>query len=283
MAGPVDEMLDFGDKLPSFPTAIAEAIRLLSSESADNDQIATVLQRDQGLVAQVLKLANSPFYGVSRRVSTVKQALLVLGRNAVRSLVVAAGSQEFLSRPQPGYLLARGQLWEHSMAAGTAAGLVAAKVHYRPSDEAFVAGLLHDIGKVVLSEYLAERSAELAELLDMRSETMTFNEIELEMLHIDHATLGGLLCDHWQLPPRLGRAVRFHLRPGDAGDDWQLASVVHAANALTLAVGIGLGVDGLQYSLDEECLLRLGLVEGDLEVVADELVVQLNRAATLAV
>jgi putative nucleotidyltransferase with HDIG domain len=279
MSHTVDDLLDFGDKLPSFPTAVAEAIRLLSDETADNDRIAAVLQRDQGLVAQVLKLANSAFYGVSRRVSTVKQALLVLGRNPVRSMVVAAASQEFLGRPQPGYQMARGQLWEHSLAVGLAASMVASRIAYRPADEAFVAGLLHDIGKVVLGEYLAEHSVELEELLSHGEAGLAFDEIEREILNIDHATLGGRLCDHWQLPARLGNAVRYHYHPSDAGDDWQLAAVVHAANALTLSVGVGLGVDGLQYVLDETALLRLGLEPGDLELLADQLVAQLSEGA----
>ena len=277
MTGSVDEMLDFGDKLPSFPTAVAEAIRMLSSESTDNDSIAAALQRDQALVAQVLKMANSAFYGVSRRVSTVKQALLVLGRNAVRSLVVAVSAQEFLGRAQPGYLLARGQLWEYSLASGAAASLVAHKVGYKPADEAFVAGLLHDIGKVVLSEYLAERSTELAEMVGLATDLVSFDTIEQELLHIDHAALGSMLCDHWQLPARLSHAVRYHHSPSQAGDDWQLAAVVHAANALTMTVGIGLGVDGLQYLLDESALLRLGLTSEDMEVLADELIDQLSR------
>lgn len=278
MSRSIETILDFGDKLPAFPGAVAEVIRLISDETADNDRIAAVLQRDQGMTAQVLKLANSAFYGVSRRVSTVKQALLVLGRNAVRSLVVAVASQEFLGRPQPGYMLDRGQLWEHSIATGVAAALVANRVRYRPADEAFVAGLLHDIGKVVLSEYLAQRSDELTARLDSQTELVSFIELERELLHIDHATLGGMLLERWQLPPRLGRAIRFHHAPADAGDDWKLAAVVHAANALTLTVGIGLGIDGLQYVLDEESLTKLGLVPGDLESLADELLEEMDRA-----
>lgn len=279
MSRSIDTILDFGDKLPAFPGAVAEVIRLLSDETADNDRIAAVLQRDQGLTAQVLKMANSAFYGVSRRVSTVKQALLVLGRNAVRSLVVAVASQEFLGRPQPGYMLDRGELWQHSMATGIAAALIAGRVHYRPADEAFVAGLLHDIGKVVLSEFLAQRSEELTAKLGGDGELISFIELERELLHIDHATLGGLLLERWQLPPRLGRAIRFHHAPSEAGDDWKLATVVHGANALTLTVGIGLGIDGLQYVLDEEALTKLGLVPGDLESLADQLLDEMDKAA----
>jgi putative nucleotidyltransferase with HDIG domain len=274
MSGRIDEILEFGNKLPSFPAAVSEAIRLLADDNTSNDRIVAVLQRDQGLVAQILKLSNSAFYGVSRRVSTVKQALLVLGRNAVRSLVVSVAAQEYLGRPQPGYLLERGALWQHSMAAGIAAALIAQRVQYRPADEAFVAGLLHDIGKVVLSEYLARHSEDIVARLGDPA-AVSFDVIERELVGVDHATLGAMLADHWQLPPRLGQAIRFHHCPGEAGDDWMLPALVHGANALTLAVGVGLGVDGLQTTLDEQALLRLGLVEGDLELLADELLQKL--------
>ncbi|MCC7492491.1 MAG: HDOD domain-containing protein [Fimbriimonadaceae bacterium] len=274
----LDAMMEFADKLPSLPTAVVKALQLLREENSQNDQIAAALSMDTALVGQMLKLANSPYYGVSRRVSTVQQAILVLGRKVVRSLVVAAAAGDFLSKPQAGYLLRRGELWSHSMAAGCGASLLSSKVGYRPPDEAFVAGLLHDIGKVVLSGYLAECSDDLDARLAL-SDDVPFATLEREFTGIDHATLGGMIIEHWQLPPHLASAIRFQLTPLEAGDDWKLAAIVHVANALALTIGVGVGVDGLQYGLDVQAVARLGLTDSDLDELIGALVEQVQDPA----
>ena len=265
----LDAMLEYADRLPSLPAAVVKAMELLRDEDSPNDQIAGALSMDQALVGQVMKLANSPYYGVSRRVSTVQQAILVLGRKTVRSLVIGAAAQDFLARPQAGYMLHKGELWSHSMAAGCAASLIAAKVGYKPSEEAFVAGLLHDIGKVVLNGFLADRANKLMRRL---SEGDTpFDQVEAELLNVDHASLGGLITERWQLPPKLSQAISFHHRPREAGGAWQLATIVHLADALALSIGVGIGVDGLNYELDSEVAAKLGLTADDLMALADEL------------
>ncbi|NUP99644.1 MAG: HDOD domain-containing protein [Armatimonadetes bacterium] len=276
MTPDLDSMLEFADQLPSLPTAVVKALQLLRNENSANDQIAAAISMDQALVGQVLKLSNSPYYGVSRRVATVQQALLVLGRKAVRSLVVAAASQDFLSKPQAGYMLRRGELWSHSIAAGYGASLIAAKIGFRQTEEAFVAGLLHDIGKVVLSGYLAEDVERLTDRIN-RPDAPSFDQVEKEFLNIDHAALGGMIIEHWQLPSHLSQAIAYHHRPRDAGEHWQLATIVHLANALALIIGIGIGVDGLQYEIDEEAVSRLGLDAEALEELTSTLIDQVQE------
>lgn len=267
-------MMEFADDLPSLPTAVVKAMALLRDEDAQNHAIAAALQQDQALVAQVLKLANSPYYGVSRRVSTVEQAILVLGRKVVRSLVVAAASQDFLSRPQAGYMLQRGDLWNQSLATGCGASLIAVRVGYKPADEAFVAGLLHGIGKVVLSAYLAEVADDLTTRL---ADGVRFDALEKELVQVDHATLGGMIAEHWQLPPHLGAAIRHQHTPMEADGDPTLACIVHLAKALSLMIGVGLGIDGLQYELSEPAITHLALDADDLDALASELIDQVRE------
>lgn len=277
MTNRLDELLEFADSLPALPTVVVAALQLLNDDDSDTDDIADVLSGDQALVAQLLKLSNSPFYGVSRRVSTIKQALMILGRKAVRGLIIAAAAEGIMSGPQTGYLLEANQLWEHSNAVGRGAALVAVKVGYRPVEEAFVAGLLHDIGKVVLSGFLADCAEDLQERLDA-AEGTPFTEVEAELLQIDHARVGGAVAEHWQLPKKLADAIEYHHAPSTAGDDWQLAGVVHVANALALSMGVGLGVDGLHYTLDEPAIQRLGLTAEDLMSLTEGLLAALAEA-----
>ena len=274
MSADLDAMMEFADQLPSLPTAVVKALHMLRNEDSQNHNIAAALQQDQALVAQVLKLANSPYYGVSRRVSTVEQAILVLGRKVVRSLVVAAASQDYLSRPQAGYLLQRGDLWGQSMATGCGASLIALRVGYKPADEAFVAGLLHGIGKVVLSAYLAELTDDITALM---ASGKRFDDLERELVQIDHATLGGMIAEHWQLPPHLGQAIRWQHEPLRAEGDVDLACIVHLAKALALMIGIGLGIDGLQYELCEDAIDRLGLNAEDLDALTSDLIDQIQE------
>ena len=275
MTPDLDAMMEFADKLPSLPVAVVKAMQLLRDENSQNDQVASALSMDQALVGQVLKLSNSPYYGVSRRVSTVQQAILVLGRKAVRNLVIAAAAQDFLSKPQAGYMLRRGDLWSHSMAAGCGASLIAEKVNYKPKEEAFVAGLLHDIGKVVLSGYLAEQTDTLMDRLSAGDATI--DQIERDVIAVDHAALGGLITEHWQLPAVLSKAICYQHHPSDAGDDWQLAAIVHLANTLALVIGVGLGVDGLQYSFDDAAVARLGISAEDMDELTSELIEQVEE------
>ena len=272
----LDAMMEFADKLPSLPAAVVKALQLLRDDNSPNDQVAAALSMDQALVAQVLKLANSPYYGVSRRVSTVQQAILVLGRKVVRSLVVAAAAGDFLSKPQAGYMLRKGELWSHSIAAGCGASLLSQRVGYKPADEAFVAGLLHDIGKVVLSGFLAERAEEVDACLLTAGDT-PFDDLERDLIGVDHAALGGMIAEHWQLPQNLAHGIAHAHCPSEAGDDWQLAALVHVADALALVIGVGIGLDGLQYELDEAAVQRLGLTTEMLDELLAELLEQVQE------
>ncbi|MBI2297898.1 MAG: HDOD domain-containing protein, partial [Armatimonadetes bacterium] len=209
-------LLEYADNLPSLPVAVIRALQLLNNEDSTTDAIVVALSADQALAAQLLRIANSPYYGVSRRVSTIKQAAMVLGRKAVKSLVIAAAAEDYLSRPQDGYLLDRGQLWQHSLVVAQASAMVAGRVQYRQTEEAFVAGLLHDIGKVVLNSYLRACREKVAARLNAPG-AGSFSDLETELLSANHASIGGVVASHWQLPERLARAIEFQHAPSEAG------------------------------------------------------------------
>ncbi len=264
--------------LPALPDAVTRVIHLTDDPRAGLSDVARALASDQGLAARVLKLANSAFYGSSRRIGTVSEAVVILGMRTTRNLTMATSCQEMLEREVQGYFLPRGALWRHSLACAAAAQHLARRAHFRGVEEAFVAGLLHDIGKVIMSAYL---KAEFAQVLTRvaRGE-MTFSDAEREVLGFDHAEAGARLLERWNLPDSLVTAVRCHHAPSTSANS-PLAALVHIADTICLTLGIGLGIDGLAYALDPGALAMLNLTEADFEQVASQTCDTLSEAGPI--
>ena len=222
--------------LPALPDAALRVMKLSEDPRAGAADIARALSTDQALTARILKLANSAFYGASRRVSTVTEAVVMLGMRTVRNMTVAIGCQPFLEKPLDGYALPAGDLWKHSLCCGFAAQALAKRSGYRAAEEAFVAGLLHDIGKVVLNLYLTKLFATVVG----RAETqhMAFMDAERSVLGFDHAQAGARVLEKWNLPPVLVSAVRGHHAPlSELPVPAPLTALVHVADVVCLLLG----------------------------------------------
>lgn len=254
--------------LPALPAAVVRVMQLTDDPKAGTADVARALASDQALAVRVLKLANSAFYGSSRRISTVSEAVTTLGMRTTRNLVMATSCQEMLEQDVVGYALPSGALWRHSLACACAAQALAQRARYRATEEAFVAGLLHDIGKVVLNTYLKDQFVRV--LLRVLGSNITFAEAEREVLGFDHAEAGARLLERWNLPSSLVTAVRWHHAPLGSPAPSLLPCLVHVADAICLTLGIGLGLDGLAYTLHPEALDTLGLTPADFEQVASQ-------------
>ncbi len=254
--------------LPALPAAVVRVMQLTDDPKAGTADVARAMASDQALAARVLRLANSAFYGSSRRISTVSEAVTTLGMRTTRNLVMATSCQEMLEQDIAGYALPRGALWRHSLACASAARALAQRARYRATEEAFVAGLLHDIGKVVLNTYLKEQFARV--FLRAARGDMTFAQAEREVLGFDHAEAGARLLERWNLPDSLVTAVRWHHAPLASPSPSLLPCLVHVADAVCLTLGIGLGLDGLAYMFHPEALAALDLTVADFEQVASQ-------------
>ena len=254
--------------LPALPAAVVRVMQLTDDPKAGMADVARALASDQSLAVRVLRLANSAFYGSSRRISTVSEAVITLGMRTTRNLVMATSCQEMLEQGVPGYALPRGALWRHSLACASAAQALAQRARYRATEEAFVAGLLHDIGKVVLDTYLKDQFVHV--FVRAVGGTLTFAEAEREVLGFDHAEAGARLLERWNLPASLVTAVRWHHAPLEDPSSSLLPCLVHVADAVCLTLGIGLGLDGLAYTLHPEALAALDLTSADFEQVASQ-------------
>ncbi len=258
------------DDLPPLPSGAARVLAMVGDPRTELDDLVSVVGGDIALSARVLKLANSAYYGFPRQVATLREAIVIMGMNTLKELVITVWSYEMGRRPLPGYALDGGALWRHSLLCGAAARQLAKQVRFPTPEEAYVAGLLHDFGKLVLAQYVGQEYQDLLENVEKGG--TSFVEAERRVFGIDHAQLGGQLALKWNLPLNLAEAIANHHQPAmrvlaghvpGAGNAGQLTALVHVADAVVMMLGIGIGVDGLAYPLEQQALDALGLSEED--------------------
>ncbi len=264
-----DDVLASLAELPSMPSSVVDVIAACDDNDMTVGGLAQVVMRDQSLTASILKLANSAFYGHARTVATVVEAIVLLGYSAIKSLAISSHTARLLNRALPGYGLARGDLWNHSISVAFTARRFALEVKLAPVEEAFVAGLLHDIGKTVLASHMESAFLEISQLATERH--VPFHHVESEVLGFDHAELGARVAAAWSFPPQLEEAIRFHHDPAGASLRPLLASVVHVADAACMMFGPGVGADGLAYEVSSHALDSLDLDADQLIGLMDEI------------
>ncbi|NMC54047.1 MAG: HDOD domain-containing protein [Chloroflexi bacterium] len=272
----INTLLDRIGELPPMQEAAQKALIMIRHPDTNMRALAEVLSTDQILASLVLRWANSAYYGLSAPVKTVQQAVVVLGKNTIQSLLFAATLANLLNRPAPGYALDRGALWKHSIGVAAGARLIAGRYNPALMEEAYHAGLLCDVGKLALEFYLRDVQFDREKI-----KNMSFIEIETGLLGLDHAVIGKELAHRWNLPVSLQNAIAFHHRPSQAGDAFILASAVHLADAATMLLGIGIGSDGLQYPLDEAALIRLNWSEDGFTELFDKIPAAVSAAVDL--
>lgn len=256
--------------LPSLPSATLRVVRETDSSTSSAMSVAQILAQDQALSVRVLRLANSAYYGLSRKVSDLSEAVIVLGMRSIRNLAMVASTYPWMIRPLGGYCLGPRQLWSHSFGVAVGAQAVAEKAKLKNAESAFTAGLLHDLGKVALSIWLEDKIGPLIALA--QRDQLTFDQAERKVLGFDHSEVGQYMGEDWNLPKVLVDSIRFHHEPNLCHPHCPVVDCVHIADYLTMTMGIGVGGDGLQYQFNEEALTRLELSPRDLDEVTDTFV-----------
>jgi putative nucleotidyltransferase with HDIG domain len=218
----------------------------------------------------MLKLANSPYYGFSRKISTISHAIVCLGLDTVKSIALTSSTQEMLNNEVPAYALEEGMLWQHSICCATCARIIAKRIGFKESEEAYIAGLLLDIGKIMLSNFSEDQFVQIIE--KAQKNKISFDMAEKEILGFDHSKIGGKIIEKWNLPSILVEAVQYHHCPDKAKISKKLTYIVHLADAISCMLGIGLGCDGLMYVFEDNTLDILGLSKEDVETIMCELV-----------
>jgi putative nucleotidyltransferase with HDIG domain len=252
---------------PSMPGAAVKLLALIDDPDKSVSQIEAILRHDAGLTANVLKLANSAYFGIPSKVGSVRQAVLILGLKRLIQMVIASCVSAIMAKPVPGYDLPAGELWRHSLAVSVAAEGLVKELDISGAEEFFTAALLHDVGKLVLGNFVQDGFDQIEMALD---QDVSFETAENMVLGTNHADVGAEILTQWSLPVDIVNAVRWHHTPESAAKDDTMLDIVHVANVLCLMIGIGAGRDGLQYSPSEVVTERLGLESYHLEKVASQ-------------
>ena len=259
--------------IPSLPQYVVETLNKLDDPTSSAVDVGNKLSKDEGLVVRVLRLANSAYYGLSRRVTGVSEAISYLGFKTVKSIVLAASVYKFMDSTFSGYSLDRGQLWKHSQSVAASCRYLSEKLKVCDPEEAYVGGLMHDIGKIVLNDYVRFGYSIILRLVE--EDGIPFCEAERQVLGFDHAQVGGLVMEQWNLPEAYVYITTYHHAPWNLPENLSefqpVVDMVHVGNAICIMLGVGIGADGMQYNISTESMERLG-IEDSIENIMGEFV-----------
>ncbi len=228
------------DNLPSFPAIVSQLIKVVNSPDTSAEDAARLIQRDPALTTKMLRLANSAFYGIPRSISSVASAVVILGFNTIRSLVLSATVMKMFSGTGK-QAIDKERFWKHSIVSAMAARIIVRQffnVRMMDPESAFCAGILHDIGKLIFSEFAGQDYGEVFDRA--QKEGITVLEAERNVLGITHCDIGRILADKWALPLDLEYALVFHHEPMKADSLTDLVTTVHLADIITHRLGTGL-------------------------------------------
>lgn len=268
------ELIQNLGELPPLPQVAAQVLRLVADPDSTTEDLQKVISTDQALTSQILKIANSAMFGMMREVRTVTQAIMTLGFSTIKSVVIAASAKNLYARGSVG--LQERLLWEHALVTALAGRGFARALRYPRAEEAFVGGLLHDIGKSVMGIKFPERyGALVSQVYNGDGDT---REMELDTFGFDHCMVGEALLTSWNLADSLEAAVRWHHDPALAPEAHQpLAAIVALGNHVALELGKGFGREG---SLDAPALQGrdlLGMTEDRFAECRESVLEMLDR------
>ena len=248
--------------LPPFPVTIRKVMALAGDPDSSLTELAAVIRLDQAITANILRICNSAYFGLRRPVDNVGDAILHMGKKNVLRAVMAAGLSRYFQTAQ-GYDVRGRDLWEHAVAVALMSQICAAKISVPDDPQLFTAGVLHDIGKMVMGEFVHEAWQKIRELKE--GQGYSFLEAEEEILGVNHAALGGEIALMWKFPDEIRKAIAFHHRPDLLANGDTVPWIVYLSNQVCHVMGIGVGTDALAYRAVGNVAGRFHLKQRDLE------------------
>jgi putative nucleotidyltransferase with HDIG domain len=273
-----DALLARVSSFPTLPVIVDKVAELVRLPETTAREIEAVVVTDQTLAARLLRLVNSPFYGFAQKVTTISRAVGLVGFEALRNLAFST-SVMHLFKSSGSATFEPAEFWKHSIGAAIAAKVIARRLGEKQVEEFFVAGLMHDIGKLVHNEFFREAFNRAGELALERG--VLLREAEKEVLGFTHDQTAGILLTHWRLPQRLVAMVTDHHEPCRTREYAREGAVIHLADILCRAKGLGSGGDNKMPRLDQRAWEHLCLTVGDIEQVMSQMDKEFEPATSI--
>jgi putative nucleotidyltransferase with HDIG domain len=220
-------------------------------------EIEAVIQFDQAIAAKVLALSRSAYYARRYAIGSLREAIVALGDQQLTRVVMTACAARYFESEISGYELREGQLWEHAVATAMLAETAARRLGEKKVLTVYTAGLLHDIGKAVLSFYV--KTYLDAILVRMSRKNLSLLDAERDTLGVDHQQLGQMLAERWRFPPEVTAGIGYHHCPDKAKAHQDVAAAVYVANRTAIAMGHGCGMESLVESYEDGIFKLLGI------------------------
>lgn len=262
-------------KHPPMPAMYHDLMVYVNSPDVDFKKLADIVRYDPGVTMNILKVVNSAAFSGATRIDSLQQAFVRLGARRLFQIILAQGVAAQLAQTFEGYDLAARMLLQHSVGVALTAESLAQHLGRQAPALLFTAGLLHDMGKIVLDPFVLKERPTLDTRL--RDTDASFDEIEKDVLGVTHAEAGAWLMERWAFPAELVAAVGAHHHPENAGQYKDATLIVHLADTLIYSQGIGAGIDGFRYHVAEGAADALGLRSRDMEYIASSTLDRLDE------
>lgn len=273
----IEEILACVSQIPPFPKVAHRVLELLEDPNVNAQHLAEVIQYDQAITANIMKMCNAAYFGLPHKISSIRDAVVILGQNTLKELIMVGASAAFYEgKAGGGYKLEEGELWKHSVAVGLMAKLLGRHVDSVDSGSSFTAGLLHDIGKRFLSVFVSDDFDRIMERVER--DNYSFVGAEHEIIGINHAELGAIIMESWDFTSSQIEAVRKH-HTSHALTDEPLTAITALSNRLVKSIGVG--EDILNSDVQVDVLKKLGISRKEVQICMADLIREMDRAREL--
>lgn len=260
----IDEILQDVKRLPAMSSVVTKVLQMVQNPDVNIQELADEISKDPGITAAVIKLSNSAYYRAAKPVRSVQESLMTLGTKTVKEIILLTAAKGILSKDLPGYQLEADQLWLQSLLVAELSARIAAHKKLKlQKDLVFTAGLLCNVGKLVLSQFFQPLLFKIK--TELENSEVPFPEVEKKHLGYTHMEISAKLLTLWNFPEELIDVVAHYTNPEEAKINQELVSVVHIASTICVVSGIGIDIGGISVPLTKLALEKTGVTDADIQ------------------